>query len=207
MFTKPLFGRDIPRPVNTVPVVRAADGSRAVPGAAQSQPLTTAVPAFLMTLCAACRAAAIQLPTFSRMILSCKSCCIFTRFPHNMKTGPRLYPARRREPFGRVQARAFLFSAFVIFRQHQPESRQRRAHARPRRVRPQAPASTCARPGSCTEHEDDRTVPKRRTARRFVAVCPGEHMLACTAQIARAHRCGIRQAPRAPRNCSPAESR
>ena len=108
----------------------------AVPGAAQCSLLTTAVP-FLMTLCAACRAAGHSSPPSARMILSCKSCCIFTRFPHNMKTGPRLYPARRREPFGRVQARAFLFSAFVIF---PPASARKPPAARrctpTRRVRP-----------------------------------------------------------------------
>ena len=109
---------------------------RPVPGAAQCSLLTTAVP-FLMTLCAACRAAGHSSPPSARMILSCKDRCIFTRFPHNMKTGPRLYPARRREPFGRVQARAFLFSAFVIF---PPASARKPPAARrctpTRRVRP-----------------------------------------------------------------------
>lgn len=137
MFTKPLFGRDIPRPVNTVPTWSVLPMVRcAVPGAAQCSLLTTAVP-FLMTLCAACRAAGHSSPPSARMILSCKDRCIFTRFPHNMKTGPRLYPARRREPFGRVQARAFLFSAFVIF---PPASARKPPAARrctpTRRVRP-----------------------------------------------------------------------
>lgn len=126
-----------PRPVNTVPTWFVLPMVRcAVPGAAQCSLLTTAVP-FLMTLCAACRAAGHSSPPSARMILSCKSCCIFTRFPHNMKTGPRLYPARRREPFGRVQARAFLFSAFVIF---PPASARKPPAARrctpTRRVRP-----------------------------------------------------------------------
>ena len=83
------------------------------------------------------RAASHSSPPSARMILSCKDRCIFTRFLHNMKTGPRLYPARRREPFGRVQARAFLFSAFVIF---PPASARKPPAARrctpTRRVRP-----------------------------------------------------------------------
>ena len=126
-----------PRPVNTVPTWSVPPMVRcAVRGAwlCWDRRCVVATP---LEVTGACRAAGHSSPPSARMILSCKDRCIFTRFPHNMKTGPRLYPARRREPFGRVQARAFLFSAFVIF---PPASARKPPAARrctpTRRVRP-----------------------------------------------------------------------